>query len=172
LTDLGTAATRGRPPRERTREEHVKALVVFDSVAGNTKKIAEAIASGIAGETRAVSVGSAEAKDLGNVSLLVVGSPTYGGRPTEAMQAFIASLEKAPDLFVAAFDTRLRMKFVRLFGFAADKIADRFRRIGSTVEDEPAGFIVNGRAGPLADGELERARAWGQELSKKHAGLR
>lgn len=148
----------------------MKALVVFDSAAGNTRKIAEAIASGIAGGTKAVSVGSAEAKDLGNVSLLVVGSPTYGGRPTEAMQRFMASLENpARDLSVAAFDTRLRMKFVRLFGFAADKIADRFKQIGSAVEEEPVGFLVMGRTGPLAGGELERAHAWGQALSKKHA---
>ena len=97
----------------------MKALVVFDSVAGNTRRIAEAIASGIAGGTKAVSVGSAEAKDLGRVSLLIVGSPTYGGRPTEAMQNFMASVESsARDLSIAAFDTRLRMKFVRLFGFA------------------------------------------------------
>ena len=147
----------------------MKALVVFDSVAGNTRKIAEAIAAGIAGGTKAVSVGSAEAKDLGRVSLLIVGSPTYGGRPTEAMQNFMASVESsARDLSVAAFDTRLRMKFVKLFGFAADKIADRFKQIGSTVEEKPTGFIVTGRTGPLAEGELERASAWGQELSKKH----
>ncbi len=151
----------------------MKALVVFDSVAGNTRKIAEAIASGIAGGTKAVSVGSAEAKDLGRVSLLIVGSPTYGGRPTEAMQNFMASVESsARDLSVAAFDTRLRMKLVKLFGFAADKIADRFKQIGSSVEEKPAGFIVTGRTGPLAEGELERASAWGQELSKKHAQRR
>ncbi len=151
----------------------MKALVVFDSVAGNTRKIAEAIASGIAGGTKAVSVGSAEAKDLGRVSLLIVGSPTYGGRPTEAMQNFMASVESsARDLSVAAFDTRLRMKLVKLFGFAADKIADRFKQIGSSVEEKRAGFIVTGRTGPLAEGELERASAWGQELSKKHAQRR
>jgi flavodoxin len=144
----------------------MKALVVFDSIAGNTEKVARAIASGIAGAV-AVRVGSPEARDLEKLSLLVVGSPTYGGKPTESIQKYLDSIP-APalkKLHVATFDTRLKMKFARIFGFAADKIASKLGERGSTVHISPTGFIVKGRSGPLADGELERAAAWGRELS-------
>jgi hypothetical protein len=39
----------------------------------------------------------------------------------------------------------------------------------------PAGkFVVRGRYGPLRDGELERARRWGEDLASRvpHAGAR
>jgi flavodoxin I len=145
----------------------MKALVVFDSIAGNTEKVAQAIASGMAAGTKAVRVGAPESNGLETLSLLVVGSPTYGGRPTEPMQKYLDNLPTAllKKLHVAAFDTRLKMKFVKLFGFAADKIAQKLQESGSTLSDSPMGFIVKTRSGPLADGELERAAAWGRELS-------
>lgn len=59
----------------------MKALVVFDSVAGNTEKIAHAIATGMAADSRAVRINSPEAKKLGKVKLLVIGSPTLGAGP-------------------------------------------------------------------------------------------
>jgi len=149
----------------------MKALVVFDSVAGNTEKIAEAVAAGIAADTKAVRIGSSEATKLEKVTLLVVGSPTFGGRPTEAMQKYVDSVAPASrNLAVAAFDTRLRTKLVKVFGYSADKIAARFKEMGSKVEEKPEGFIVNGRTGPLADGELERAALWGKDLRRKYSG--
>ena len=33
--------------------------------------------------------------------------------------------------------------------------------------DKPAKFVVTGRYGPLRDGELERARAWGAALAAR-----
>lgn len=141
------------------------ALVVFDSVAGNTEKIGQAIAAGIGAGTKAVRAGSSEAKQCEKLSLLVVGSPTYGGRPTETMQKYLDSLSSLPTtLKVATFDTRLKMKLARLFGFAADKMEVYFREKGIGTKGKPEGFIVKGRNGPLADGELERAGAWGKSL--------
>ncbi|HUI69546.1 MAG TPA: flavodoxin domain-containing protein [Spirochaetia bacterium] len=141
------------------------ALVVFDSVAGNTEKIAQAIAAGIGAGTKAVRPNSPDAKHCERLSLLVVGSPTYGGRPTETMQKYLDTLSSLPKaLKIAAFDTRLKMKFARLFGFAADKMEVFFREKGIGTKGRPEGFIVKGRNGPLAEGELERANAWGKSL--------
>ena len=145
----------------------MKALVVFDSVAGNTEKVAQAIAAGMSGGIKAVRVGSPESKDLEKLSLLVVGSPTYGGKPTETVQKYLDSLPAAgvKKLHVATFDTRLKMKFVKLFGFAADRMAAWFREKGSSERLAPMGFVVKGGKGPLIEGELERATAWGRELA-------
>lgn len=74
---------------------------------------------------------------------------------------------------VAAFDTRADVQevnsriltlFVKLFGYAAEPIAARLVKKGGTQALPPAGFFVNGKEGPLKDGELERAAAWAQQI--------
>ena len=55
-------------------------LVIYDSIYGNTQKIAEEIATSIKG--KAVYVQDFKNETLNDVTLLVVGSPTHGGRPT------------------------------------------------------------------------------------------
>jgi flavodoxin I len=147
----------------------MKALVVYDSVAGNTEKVAQAIAAGLAGGAKAVRAGSPESKVLSGLSLLVIGSPTYGGRPTEAVLKYLDGVPPAgvKTLRVAAFDTRLKAPFARIFGFAADKMAAWLKEKGGAGGIPPVGFIVKGRKGPLLEGELERATAWGRELAGK-----
>lgn len=143
-------------------------MVVFDSKWGNTERIAQAVASGISPATKAVSVGDAAARDLEKVDLLVVGSPILGGRPSEAMQKYIDGIPEsaASRMKIATFDTRLAMKFARLFGYAAVRMTAALTAKGGTAKSEPEGFIVKGRSGPLADGEIERAAQWGRELAK------
>ncbi len=69
---------------------------------------------------------------------------------------------------VATFDTRVDMKFAKVFGFAADRLAKELTSNGAKVTVAPEGFIVKGRSGPLAAGEAERARAWAaQALCKQ-----
>ncbi len=41
---------------------------------------------------------------------------------------------------------------------------EALERAGYGPIDEPQGFVVAGKFGPLRDGELERARAWGATL--------
>ena len=63
----------------------------------------------------------------------------------------------------AAFDTRLG-KAPWLTGAASRGISKRLRGQGYTVVDA-ASFVVTDGEGPLADGELDRARQWGAELA-------
>jgi len=112
----------------------MKALVVYDSVYGNTEKIARAIGEAIApsAEVKVVRAGEANLSELMPVDLLIAGSPTHGGRPVPAVQDF---LKKVPELSsksisVAAFDTRISKRIVGVFGYAAGRIAER-RRTGA-----------------------------------------
>ena len=66
---------------------------------------------------------------------------------------------------VAAFDTRLSTRLVKVFGYAADKIAADLKAKGGEPVLPPGGFLVKGRKGPLKEGELERAAAWAKEIS-------
>lgn len=149
-------------------------LVLYDSQFGNTQKIAEAIGKGIGGDVQVL-----VAKDLGSVNwpelkLLVVGSPTQGGRPTAALQKIFASMpaDALKNTKVAAFDTRFEMKkqnfalklLMKTIAFAAEKIAKTLEAKGGTLGAPPEAFIVNDKEGPLKAGELERAEQWGKNL--------
>jgi flavodoxin len=145
----------------------MKALVVFDSTWGNTEKIAGAIASGLGGGTHAYRVGTPAATRLDAIDLLVVGSPILGGRPSAAIQGYINGIPEATarKLHAATFDTRLMMRFVKIFGYAAARMADQLKERGCRIRSTE-GFFVKGRSGPLADGELARAAEWGAKLAK------
>lgn len=146
----------------------MRALVVYDSTWSNTERIARAIANGIGEGAEACRVGTPEAKRLDRVELLVLGSPVQGGRPTPAMQAFMDGIAPgvAKSFAVATFDTRMTMWIARLFGYAAVRMAAVMRGKGSTLKADPQGFIVKGRSGPLAPGEIERATQWGALLAR------
>ena len=142
----------------------MKALVVYDSLYGNTAQLAEAIGAALAAESRVLRVRDAKPSDLGSFDLVIVGSPTQGGRATDAMRAFLDRVPALDGAKVAAFDTRLRARWVKVFGYGAGKIAERMKSLGATLVAEPEGFIVEGKEGPLAEGELERAGAWAKDL--------
>jgi flavodoxin I len=149
----------------------MKALIVYDSVYGNTEKIARAIAEAItpSGEVKVLQAGEANPSELAFIDLLIVGSPTHGGRPTQAIQDLLNKAPKLQGINVAAFDTRVTSKFARVFGNAARRIAGQLTRKGGVLISSPEGFFVTGTKGPLKEGELERAAAWAKGMlqSKK-----
>lgn len=160
------------------------ALVVYESMFGNTKAVAQEIAEGIGGpatvELREVGTSPSVGPD---VDLLVVGGPTHAFGLTRASTRASAKEQAAEPLVstgdgvrewledlpstdhpvkVAAFDTRI--KPARVPGSAAKGIAKRLRAKGFTPVRDPATFWVRGTPGPLADGELDRAHAWGATI--------
>jgi flavodoxin I len=146
----------------------MKTLVVYDSVYGNTEIIARAIGDAIPGEAQVLRVGQADVGDLENVDLLVLGAPTHGAMPSEAMQGLVEKIgpPAREGARAATFDTRLTWKFLeRWGGFAAPKMADTLVEKGWRLAGEPGGFFVRGlKKGPLKRGEAERAAAWAKEL--------
>jgi flavodoxin len=150
----------------------MKALILYDSVYGNTEKIARAVAEAItpSGEVKVLQVGEANPSELESTDLLIVGSPTHAGRPTPAVQDFLNKVPKlSQDINVAAFDTRITTKLVRVFGYAAGRIAGNLKKKGGTLIASPEGFLVTGTKGPLKEGELQRAAGWAKGIleSKK-----
>ncbi|TRO49871.1 flavodoxin family protein [Candidatus Bathyarchaeota archaeon] len=146
----------------------MKALIVYDSVYGNTEKIARAIGDAIAGEVEVHRAGEVNVSELDAFDLIVVGSPTHGGRPTPAVRGFIdeAPASALKGVNVAAFDTRSPAKWARIFGFAAGRIGDSLKRKGGKLVVPPEPFFVEGTEGPLKEGELERATGWAEDIVK------
>lgn len=168
----------------------MNALVVYESVYGNTRAIAEAIAEGLGG---AEILPVHEATNRGHdADLLVAGGPTHihgmtttrsrrvaveaahedgdghhlepGAAAEPGLRPWIRDLAESRGGQAAAFDTRAD-KSPWLTGAASRGIAKRLRRRGYEVIGTES-FLVNDSEGPLAEGELERARAWGAELAK------
>ena len=158
----------------------MKALIVYDSYFGNTEQIARAIGAGLgsAHDAEVVRAGDLQPDHLKDVTLLGVGSPTRAFRPTPAMVAFLKSL---PDgslsgVSVFAFDTRIGLEkmpkiltfLARIFGYAAEPMANRLTRKGGRLAAPPSGFFVLGSEGPLQEGEIERAGALARTLVATH----
>lgn len=144
----------------------MKALVVYDSLYGNTEQIAKAIGGAITGDVKVVRAGEATPAELASLDLLIVGSPTQGGRPMPSVQGFLDSIPKEAlkNIRAAAFDTRASTKWVGIFGYAARKIAGHLEEKGAILAAPPEGFFVTATKGPLKEGEIERAAAWAKGL--------
>jgi len=167
----------------------VKAVVVYESLYGNTREIAEAVARGLRdhAEVVFVSVAEGEKGELEDADLLVVGGPTHvhGMTSTRSRQGALDDARKrdlpTPALEEtglrewlehvdtgrgrsgAAFDTRIG-KPKLLTGSAAHKIAQRLRQHGWEIVGEES-FIVEDTAGPLREGERDRAVEWARGLA-------
>jgi hypothetical protein len=64
-------------------------------------------------------------------------------------------------------NSRTLTAFVKLFGYAAEPIANALTKRGGTLVVPAEGFFIKDKEGPLKDGELERATAWGQQIVAK-----
>jgi hypothetical protein len=165
-----------------------RAQVVFESMFGNTELVARGIARGLVSAgvpTVVTEVSQASAEVPSSVELLVLGAPTHafslsrpstradavrqggaGDRVTVGMREWLELADHAGprELHVAVFDTRVS-KVRRLPAAAGPKAARLAKRHGFELEGKPMAFLVADVAGPLLDGEAERAEAWGRLLS-------
>jgi hypothetical protein len=178
----------------------MRALVVYESMFGNTRTVAQAIAEGLAvhADVTLIEVGAAPMAIDAGIALLVVGGPTHAhGMTTPDTRAdagrragdqlvshgvgvrewLPAIARPSADLAVAAFDTRIHGPSI-LWGSAAKGMGKVIRDAGHDLIVPPESFLVGGPTGPLVDrlldGETDRARAWGAELgvlaSRRAAG--
>lgn len=148
--------------------------IVYDSNYGNTKQLAESIAEHmrIKHSVTIFPVNRGGESEFES-DLVIIGSPTHGGRPTPAIQDYIRRLAKQAvnRTRYACFDTRFYTGSVgiflkllmRLIGYAAPKMARAIDAKGGKVVDIK-GFIVEGKEGPLRRGETGRAADWAGSL--------
>lgn len=167
-----------------------RATIVYESMFGSTRRIAEAIAQGMQ-EAATVSVLPVKhaSESFDDVDLLLVGAPTHVhslSRPSTRAQAgqwgddpgraltlepdaegigVREWLELCGDLPVpfAAFDTRADMPEI-FSGSAAAAIEKRLTRLGGRRLMHHESFLVD-KTSALEPGELDRARDWGRTLA-------
>jgi flavodoxin len=156
----------------------MKSMVIYDSLYGNTEKIAQTITNVLSTQAEVViqRVGEVKMEQLHGVDLLIIGSPTQKFRATTAIKDFLIKIptKGLKGIKIAVFDTRLTQSnidgtpvlpyFVKMFGYAAEPIATGLKKKGGELIVPPEGFYVEGTEGPLQTGELERAAEWAKKL--------
>ena len=164
-----------------------RALVVYESMFGNTRLIAEAVADVLSERCAVQLVEAAQAPlEVHDVDLLVVGGPTHAlgmSRPATRTDArdkgatgdvergvreWLSDVTVMPrPALAAAFDTRVRTPLP--LGSARRPISRRLRRLGLRVAPS-ASFVVTSTSGPLEAGEVEAARSWAAQLQVTSVG--
>jgi flavodoxin len=161
----------------------LKAVIIYDSIFGNTAAIARAIGAALEADGREIQVlgvTDARPEDVDGAGLLIIGSPTRGFRPTPAIQEFLGGLgrDRCSGLRAAAFDTRLDPEaispaplrwVIEVGGYASSRLQNELLEMGCRSAAQPAGFLVEGTEGPLKDGELARAGDWARTLAAQAA---
>jgi hypothetical protein len=171
----------------------MRAVIIYESMYGNTHAIAEAIGRGLAPEHEVSVVGVAEATPelLDGAGLVVAGGPTHvhGMSRARSRQAAVDAARKdgsgltlephaqGPGLrdwfgtvgrirgCGAAFDTRMTGP-AALTGRASKAIAKLLDQHGLTEIAPAQSFLVT-KDNRLQPGEEDRAEQWGRELAAK-----
>ncbi len=170
----------------------MRALIVYESIYGNTHVVANHIAAGLGREFEVdvVSVEGATAARVAAADLIVVGGPTHvhgmsstrsrqAGRDAavkpgkemdldpdaegEGLRDWFHGLPATAPRAAAAFDTRTDGPAL-LTGRASRGIARRLEELGYHLAADPESFVVDS-SNRLVAGEAERAEAWAQSLT-------
>jgi Flavodoxin len=176
----------------------MRALVVYESMYGNTHAVAVDVAAGLRAthEVTLVPVTRATRELVAAADLIVAGSPTHmHGMPTvtsrrmavetahkqgsglnldpdadgPGLRAWLEGLN-ADNALAAAFDTRLS-GFPALTGRASRGIARLLGSRGCRLLAPPESFLVS-KQNTLLGGEAERARSWGALIGESARAAR
>lgn len=172
----------------------MRAVIVYESMYGNTHVIAEAIARGLepGNEVTVVPVAGATRELLDGAALVVAGGPTHvhgmshantrkaaveqshkhGGQPAldadaegPGLRDWFGSLGRPTAVAAAAFDTRLSGP-AAFTGRASKGIARLLEQHGLTLIAQAESFLVT-NDNALRPGEEDRAQEWGVALAAR-----
>ena len=145
-------------------DEVMDAIVVYESLWGNTAEVARAVAEGLGPGARALRADEAGPDVVAGAELVVAGAPVFGfklssprcatpsartparGRPGPLVPAAARWLEGLPRR--RWLGSRVRHAGPRPFGKGAPEIARAARGQGLRQLAEPEGFVVKGDRAP------------------------
>jgi Flavodoxin domain len=169
----------------------MRVVVVYESMFGNTRQIAQAIADGIgpSHEVAVIPVRKATSEVIGGADLVVVGGPTHvHGMSRPASRTSAGEVARKPrsavalepgaegpgsrewcvslgplEAYAAGFDTRAQGSPM-VTGRASKRIDRLLGRHGARRTSPPKSFVVT-RANVLVPGQADRARRWGTHVA-------
>lgn len=149
-----------------------RAIIVYESIYGNTKRIAESIAEGmkLAGNLECEVMKTGEihhTDDLATFDMILFGCPNHNQEPARNMLKFLdrVAIVGLDGKIGAAFDTytggNKGVALKKLEAVIQDKVP------GLTLVVEGFSALVDDRKGPLAEDEAARALEFGSSLASK-----
>ncbi|MBS7616573.1 FprA family A-type flavoprotein [Candidatus Bathyarchaeota archaeon] len=147
----------------------MKVIVVYESMYGNTKRVAETIVEGI-NEADGVDVSIVELKrvelnGIADYDAILIGSPNHFGGPTRGIKGFIDKLGKLQlnGKFFAFFDTYMGNDFEKAANKMEKQISSKIQKIKHPILS--LSIKVQGIKGPIADGELYKCKEFGKQIA-------
>ena len=140
----------------------MKVIVIYDTKFGNTEKIAMDIAKMLNADVYRVT--DVDILKLKEYDVFAVGSPTHAWNMSMGMKTFFKKLtgESFKGKKAVTFDTKYKSRFA---GSAGKKIQSKLKKLDFEIVMKPVSFIVTGREGPLAEGEIEKIKVFATLIS-------
>ena len=146
-----------------------KALIVYDSIYGNTRKVAMALSRGL--EAGGIYVDSKFVSDcrpdeLEDYDIIGIGGPTHFHGVSKSIKLFLSKLEKIKlkDKTGFAFETKAE---VPLAGSAGKKIMKSLKKMDLKIIDVNITGKVLEKEGPLVESTLKVMEQLGITISDK-----
>ncbi|MHA2372347.1 MAG: flavodoxin domain-containing protein [Candidatus Thorarchaeota archaeon] len=148
-----------------------KAIIVFESKYGNTKRLAELIIEGMEQtgdiECALKSISDIHTTDLCDYDVILFGCPNHSQAPSRGIMTFIerAGIVGLDKQVGAAFDTYTGGNKGVALKQLEKKIRDALPGVQLIAEGLSA--KVSARTGPLSEDELSRAYEFGVQIAKE-----
>lgn len=143
--------------------------IVVESKFGNTAKVAEAVAKGLADsgvdEVTVKGIREADAAEVASADVVLIGSPNHVGGPTRTVRKFIKAMAKR-DLSgktVVFFDTYIGKDVGKAVGKMEAEMSSRNSKAKLILPG--LSLRVESMKGPLAEGEIDKGVEFGRTVS-------
>lgn len=148
-----------------------RVLIAYNTVYGNTKRVAELIAQGLkdggVSDVSVVDMEKTDSRQVAGFDVILLGCPNHAGRPTRAFGKFVDGMKKpgVQGKLIAAFDTYAGGQFQK----AMKKMEEQMNKNlpGSTLLSPGLSIQVQGMKGPIVDGEEGKCVSFGADLAAR-----
>ena len=152
----------------------MKAIIVYESKYGNTKRVAETIADGMneVPETEVVltEFNNVDLTNIGEFDAILIGSPNHFGSATRSIKKFIDSLGKLnlENKWGAVFDTYI----AKWSGDYEKAVKKMEKQIGEKVPGirlvvPRLSIGVAATKGPIVEGEFHKCKEFGIKIANQ-----
>jgi flavodoxin len=150
-----------------------KAIVIHESVFGNTKRAAEAIIEGMNGAGVEATLSTPKELDpnqLSDFDAIIIGSPNHMGGATRGIKKFIDKLGKLKleGKLVAVFDTYAGGEYEKAVKKMEKQLGEKAP--GLKIASPGLSIRVEGMRGPLSEGELPKGKEFGVIIANQLKG--
>lgn len=152
-------------------EGMIKVIVIYESMYGNTKRVAETIINGISeiADIEAVlkKPNQVDPSKLFDYDLILIGSPNHFGGPTRGIKKFINKLGKigVDEKKGAVFDTYFHNDFEKAVKKMEKRLNEKIP--GLKLLFPGLSIQVKGTKGPIVEGELPKCKVYGNKIANQ-----